>query len=468
LRDWKGKAAMKRCLLAEFCLGLGLVVSTVAFGSAQDPRTVAFPVGVYSAIEGADRFQPPAYFEFFLRDGIKRADAHAIFECAQTAAKNRENYKALFLMRVFTQIKPDLPAAWINRAALAQSLGLPDEAAASAVHANNPTISAPVPLGVVPGVGLSVRPTTLADWAAALALVGDSVSAKEGDRVLVAVRDDLSGLTLADPDKVRESDQELINDGLSPMGPYAIANPLTAEVIPANLFVLEHARPMSYSTVQKGKMFAAFLMSALSGYTQNTQGAAAAGQLAGDATEVASYYNGGSYDKGTYTSAAGKLTFTHDHPKSSGKSFAVGSPRAVLWASGPSTLASYLGRWTTDNNPPVASTPPGKPWDRGAKGSIRGVPDLYYPRLMSFCAENCTYPMSMLEVMLTPDDLGRLAPPLSQAVPYIESEREAYLNGTLTVESGNAGDDYVGFDRAGTVYRITTHPSQPAGWLVKP
>lgn len=432
-----------------------------------DLRIAPPPQGVYGAVDGSARFQNAEYYKLFMHDGIKSSDPKVLYGVMQDAATAGENYKALYLARIFTEMKPDLAAGWNNRAALANSLGLRDEAAACAIRVTDPTSKLPIPLSVLPGSGLKVKPVTFADWAAAMALVGDSLAAHNGERDVVAVRDDISGLNMADLERVRKNDADLVAAGLTPTGPYATVRPLQVEAVGANLFVLKNPDPMSYTTVKKMKMFGAFAMAMASGYTGDATGAQAAGQMMGDAMEVESNYKGGSYEKGTFDDGS-KMLMKKDKPKSSGKEYAVGNPVTILWASGPSLMPNFFGRWDTKKNPIVTVSKPGQAWDPNAKSKPIQPAHLYYPRLMSFCDGLCSKPVSAMEAILTPSDVAKLSPGLSASLIDLTPQRQSYAIGKLTIASGNAQDSYVGFDENGAVYKIQLTNSQPTGWLVEP
>jgi hypothetical protein len=456
------------CFVLLVALPVRSIFAAGKKGTSSDLRKAEYPVGVYGAIEGASRFQDADYSRLFLRDGLKQCDPKIIFGIVQEAVGAQENYKALFFARIFTEMKPDLAAGWNNRAALANSLGLKDEAAASALRMTDPASITPVPLSMLPGVGLKVRPKSLADWAAAMTLVGDSLAAIGGEHFAVAVRDDISGLKVSDPEEVRNTDASLIQAGLSPTGPYALANPMQAAAVPPNLFVLKNPDPINYVTVKKFEMFGAIAMAMASGYTSNATGSEAAGQMMGDAMEVQSNYKGGSYEKGVYGDDGPMLHLTKDHPKSAGKEYAVGNPVTILWASGPSFFSSYHGRWDSKNKPWVSSTPAGQIWDSKAKWSYRRLSDLYFPKLMSFCNGACSVPVTAMEAMLTSDNVEKIAPSLTGKLVDLTEQRRSYESDKLTLGSGNAGDTYVGFDESGTVYKIQIRVSQPSGWLVEP
>jgi hypothetical protein len=396
-----------------------------------------------------------------------------LFGLIQNAIANKENYKALYLARIFNEIKPDLAAGWTNRAAIANSLGLKAEAEAAALRATDITRQTPVPLSVLPGSGLKVRPASLADWAASLALVGDSLSAQNGERSAVAVRDDISGVAVADPNEVREADSRQIAAGLTATGPWATAKPLQADLVDANLFVLKEPVAMGYGTVKKGMMFLGAVLAAESamagsmGVAGSGDLAQTSGQVMGNAFEVESNFHGGSYKKGVYDDN-GKISLAKDKPKSAGKEYAVGNPLILLWASGPSLLPSYYGRWETRHSPTFQVAKADAPWNGKGDTKSENPPNLTYPRLQSLCAATCSKPVSLIEAILTPDEVSKLAPTLNAAPVDLDAQRQAYPDGKLTLAEGNANNAWVGFDDGGWVYSIRVSHSQPTGMLVEP
>src|SRR5688572_3823910 len=182
----------------SYALGITMVLMP-AFTSAEDPKKPAGNAGVFSesffkAFPEYDRFRDAAYARLFAGDGLRSSDPQTIFQRMMAAAKQGETHKALYLARLFTAAKPDLAAGWTNRAQLADSLGFDAEAAASRANASDGA-NRPIPPTALPGA-MKTRPASLADWAAALALVADDVAVKEGPHALVAVRDDLSGVEI--------------------------------------------------------------------------------------------------------------------------------------------------------------------------------------------------------------------------------------------------------------------------------
>src|SRR5689334_7546468 len=91
------------------------------------PTPIRWPRDVIRIVPGADRFENPDYFRFFAADGLRAASPETIFTVMASATERREYYKALYLARILTATRPDLPAAWTNRSKLAAQLGLDDE-----------------------------------------------------------------------------------------------------------------------------------------------------------------------------------------------------------------------------------------------------------------------------------------------------------------------------------------------------
>ena len=143
----------------------------------KQQQATGFGTAYTRVVKGAERFGDANYFKLMASDGIRTVDPKALYVRLQAAVAANERYKALYLARIFTDLKPDAPAAWNNRARLASALGLTEEAAACEQNATNPSQRVNVPLAdILPGTGLGTIPTTLSDWAAATALLSDGIA----------------------------------------------------------------------------------------------------------------------------------------------------------------------------------------------------------------------------------------------------------------------------------------------------
>jgi hypothetical protein len=384
-----------------------------------------FPEPVLQQIYG-DRFRNPEYFSLFLLDGIRTADPKSVYNRQKAAVEANETYKAMFFARIFTDLKPELSAAWSNRGALAATLGLKDEAAACQANAEHPTQRMAVPKSILPHYGVSVRPSSLSDWAAALQLMSDGLQAREGDHTLLAVRDDVSGINVASPAEVEAANKTSAEVELPRVGPWATAKPVGLEHVLPNAFSLRSAEPMSHKTVNKGGMFAAMLMGGLAGLSKDPAASAqvsqAAGELAGRATQVSSEYQGGAYTFATYDD--GKESVANLAPKPTGETQTVGSPFPILWAAGQTGSASYLAQLAQKDKSWVQVWAPAGP--KEVKAKAMKLPDkLYMPKLMTLCTgyETCTPPLSLNELLFTKEDVAALAPSLIGEVMRLDEAR---------------------------------------------
>jgi hypothetical protein len=407
-----------------------------------------------------------------LGGGLKSTSSKVIFERMSTAANSKENYKALYFARIFTQLEPQMAAGWANRAALANALNLKEEAKACAAKAADPNSSVQVPLDSLPGQ-ISVQPTSLADWAAAMALLADGTATKTGRNSIVAVRDDISGIQVPTAEEVKENDEELVELGLPPDGPWSAPAPIRLNQVGPNSFVLDKPEAMHYKTVKKGTMFGAMVMAGLAGYAGASNPVASAmdselaGKMASDATNVANHYTGGTYTKVVYGGDPIQATSSVDHPISAGKSHAVGIPVPIFWASGRSDQATYLGHWSAGTKPLVIEHNAGKAEDPKHRTKTQNVPDLEFPRLGVLCAKTCSAPVSAFELMLTREDLVAISPSsIGQTQVDLDVYREAYTQNKLTLIPSNFRERwYLGFDSKGNAYEVN---ATPAGWLVSP
>ena len=450
---------IRRLVLATI---LSAVVAPVLVLHGETRKSVAaapaagFPEVFMKASPELQRFANAAYVNALAADGLLNSDPKALFSRIAVATQSGEGYKALYLARLFTQLQPQNQVGWMNRARLAASLGFDVEAAAAKAIGESGT-SRPLTGTVLPGL-LKVRPSTLADWAAALALMADDTFVREGRPVIVAVRDDLSGVTVATAEQIEREAR----------GPWATANAVQVDDVLTNAFVLSEARPMDRKSM-KGGMFALGAMAlAGSAYSSSIGAADSATALAGvygdamaSASQVPSDFKGGSFMARTYETGAPRDTKIT--PKTSGKHEAVGTPLPLLWASGPSLVPTTVATWRNgDSNKSEAIRIDSRTKKQEWKN--HQIPTLSYPKLQQICGQGdaCSPRLLLLEVMLTADDLRALAPGTESLLPDIAAWASRYAS-HQPLSVVKAGEQFAGYHESGVVY-ITRH--RPTEWLV--
>jgi len=420
------------------------------------PTTAGLPEHILKTSPELQRFGKSAYFKVLASDGIRSSDPRALFERITAATRSGEAYKALYLARIFTELQPENRAGWTNRATLAASLGFDAEAAAAKAIGES-GIPRSLAGAVLPGL-LKVRPTTLSDWAAALALMADDTTAREGRGVLVAVRDDLSGVTVAAAEEVQREAR----------GPWATANPVQMEDVLTNAFVLSQARPMDRKSIKGGMFALGALALAGSAYSSSIGAADSATTLAGlygsamaGAYEVPSDFKGGEFVARTYLT--GSPRDTKISPKTSGKHEAVSTPLPLLWGSGPSLVPAIAATWSNGDSDKSNAIKIDAKTKKQEWKKYR-IPALTYPKLQRMCDQHngCSPQLTLLEVMLTTEDLRAIAPGTESLLPDLSAWRSRYsTRQPLTV--AKAGDRFVGYDDAGVVYITEQRPTE---WLV--
>ena len=425
---------------------------------AAAPAPATFPATFLKTSSDLQRFADPSYFKVLAADGLRTADPKALFQRIAAASKAGESYKALYLSRIFTDVQPDNATGWTNRARLAASLGFNAEAAAAQANADaGAGAGRPVAGSALPGA-FKVRPTTLADWAAALALTADDVTAREGRTVVVSVKDDLSGVKVP-------SNEEIQRQG---RGPWATAQPVQVEDVLPNLFAMpQAAAPMDHKSMKGGLFALGALAMAASAYSSSlgahdaaTQYSELYGNAMGKAFEVPSEFKGGAFTATTYVNGTARTTKLA--PKTSGKREAIGTPVPLLWASGQSLNATVQAIWRngdTDKTEAIKIDAKTKKeqWKKYA------VPSLFYPRMQKFCSQGqCSSNLTLHEVMLSREDLLALAPGTESALPSVAAWTSRY-SARQPMSVVAAGDSFTGFDAAGVVY-VTRH--RPTEWLI--
>jgi hypothetical protein len=475
--------AMKNLSKTSVVIFLLFAFSVTAFAKKKEhkevavhPPSTAFPAAYTKVVPGMQRFENLDYFKLMAAEGLTKVDAKALYSRLQAAVSANEGYKALYLARVLTQIEPSNAAMWTNRAQLAMAIGVSDEAAACLLNAKNPAQAVKVPLtGVLPGQGLGMKPSTLADWAGATAMISDGVAEKEGKQALVAFKDSVSGIHEATEAEVKERDNEARESGLTPPGPWATPEPVQLKHVLGNVFAERAADPMHFKSISKGGMFGAMLMAGLSGANMNInpgmaqQGMVMAQQMAGRASEVPSHYRGGSYTRVTF--ADGKELDTADHPQTAGLDETVANPVPFLWASGGSMEPAISAVWQTNQKLKVQRITTENVDDINNAKEFNPPGQLQFPKLMSLCVGNdrksrqfCTDPMTLMELLLTPEDIAAVAPSLSASVQDVDMYRKTYGSLYLTLRPGNGGGSQMwAADGEGAVYRLKTSPT---AWVV--
>lgn len=423
--------------------------------SATAVAPATFPATFLKTSPDLQRFADPAYFKMLAADGLRTADPKALYQRMAAASRAGETYKALYLSRIFTDLQPDNATGWANRARLAKSLGFDAEAAGAQANADAGA-GRPVAGGGLPGA-FKVRPTTLADWAAALALAADDVTTREQRAVVVSVKDDLSGHNVP-------SNEEIQRQG---RGPWLTARPVQVEDVLPNFFSMPQATPMDGKSM-KGGMFAlgALAMAAsaysssIGAYDAATQYSELYGNAMGKAFEVPSEFKGGTFTATTYINGA--VRNTKLVPKTSGKREAIGTPLPLLWASGPSLNSTVPATWRNgDTNKSLTMKIDSK--TRKQEWKKHAVPTLFYPRVHRLCGQSqCSPNLTLQEAMLSREDLQALAPGTESALPDLAAWMARYTS-RQSMSVVAAGDTFTGFDAAGVVYVTRQRPTE---WLI--
>jgi hypothetical protein len=430
-------------------------VVALASITTADP---AFPQCLVTKLASGSRFAEAPYFALMAASGLRALPPKTISNRMKAAGENGENYKALFFARLLTDAVPDNRAVWANRAALAGALGLAAEAAACGEKSQTPDAPVPVPSELLPG-RVAARPSTLADWAAALAMMADGVAQREGGG-LVAIKDDVSGIEPVIPSSEEGK-------------PSARALPIRVEDVAPNLFVLREPKAMFTKSVNKGQMalmlFSAATM-AYGSYHGVTSGMEGVSQLYGNsaaqAFSVPSKYKDGSYSTRTF-GADGKPVDAKVKPRTAGEADAVDLPFPVLWASGGALRPAFRGRLATGHGKNASTSI----WDEAAKKSRTVTPpDLDFPRVASLCLGRCTPPVTLQELILEAEDLrvmfGDEAAAVAAKTPDLSEAREAYAR--RDPELKIAGPDQQQLSRltgyaAGSCYDIEMMPN---AWVI--
>ncbi len=460
-----------------------IVVSVGAFGAGkkvakpENTFVQTFPDTYLNGLDNGKRFKDPAYFKLMASDGLRGSDPKGLFQRITAAVEAGQNYKALYLARLFTQLKPDVQQGWVNRSSIAATLGYREEAALAQANAESSPNARPVPPSVLPGT-IRVRPKDLSDWGAALALLSDDLTAKEGAQALISIRDDVTGIQVSTPEEVAKEAQESASDGLPPTGPWARPKPLLLSDIAPNMFSMRGGEPMRESSTNGGSLAGALLMSGLAGMQKETasatQAAAAAGAMMEKANSVPSIYKSGRYLGVTYV--AGDPKTTTYLPKPSGKYDAIGNPLPIIWASGGSMSSAVFAQVVSSGKVRGTRIGPedaGKTQDKNLKKKQRlntgTLPPLYYPRLAAFQYPQSdgktitTWPFTLLELMLDQNDLDALLPNSQVKGLTWYEENQEYSRGRLVFINGNYKFGMAGYDSKGATYIVRC---KETSWLM--
>jgi hypothetical protein len=422
--------------------------------AAAETAAVTVPANALSLVPGSERLADESYARLVAGEALRQVDPKILYQRMTTASQNGENYKALYFARILTARMTDNAAAWTNRAQLAESLGLTAEAQASRKNAENPAAPTQVSGEVLPGMGRMVAPSTLADWAAAMSLMADDLSAKVTPGTVVSVKDNLFGTDVVEgPSGAETKDRPLLVHGIVP-----------------NTFAMTHAEPMNTKHVNVGALMAGIFagMSGLAGsYYGDANLAARGSELYGKAmahaVEVDSTLEGGRYKAHVFP--GGDPSVTPQQPKPSGKFSAVDWPVPVLFASGKATSPFFEGRWekrgkSTDKKVSRKGGP--------AKAGSFKAQDLSFLRLAAFrneFNELVSAPVTAFEVMLSVADMDALGGPSAAARrPNLEPAEKAYSqSGRLVLDPFYTGRGVVGIAKDGSAYSVELGPRS---WVV--
>jgi hypothetical protein len=80
--------------------------------AVSQPPANGFAPAYTKVVKGAERFENANYFTLMAADGIHNVDPKVLYERLQAAVAANERYKALYMARIFTDVRPDDAAAW--------------------------------------------------------------------------------------------------------------------------------------------------------------------------------------------------------------------------------------------------------------------------------------------------------------------------------------------------------------------
>ncbi len=316
-------------------------------------------------------------------DTLFEAKQDSLFAAMQRAAAGGELYKALLYSRVLTGRSDATPEAWEARARIAGALDFPYEAERARAHASaqgagNRTKPVEEPL---PSARLASKaPASLADWAASLEIIAGSDSAWGRPRAVVAIRDDVSGISAE-----------------------GVGEPVQADHVLPNIFVLTDGstfREKGPSGMGIALVALGALSAGLGGYSGSMaaveQGQIVAGAGAGELSATKTVLTGGSFKRGLWKDE--RFETRSDKGKPSGERLAVGYPLVMPTASGQ----------------PFSETVPMRLIENGTKTAKMRVGSDPKPTDVSSVLVTRLLPSgaSSLEAIVTADELSDLVPTL--------------------------------------------------------
>lgn len=461
------------------------------------------------------RFAEGAYSRLMLGDGLRSAPSEALFARSKAAHEAGELYKAFYLARLLNQAAPDLTGAWSNTAALAEALGLPQRDVEAYRARAEGKHDLPIPSGLLPGAKLTVRPSSLGDWAAAMSLLADGTASVEGPEALVALVDTVSGI----------QPQSYVSPLHGQVEHFALPAPIRLEHVLPNVFALRDAKAMSKKGMGFGGWMSLVAGAALSYAAvsnapyMDPASLAQTNRLAASALSNAFAVNS-DWQKGLYITrnySEGQAREVKLEPKTAGKYNAVNLPVPVLIASGGSLRPSvrarlgdkggspakeYAIRYALDDRPEKyikRSMFKGKELIDDKRWKEYLIPDLAYPRLaalyfsktteqkggLALAAFDASRPhttATALEMFLLAEDIEALVPDAAarsavlQKLPELTPFREAYRSADAQLSFGyhnafaqRAGwppvMSLLGFEPTGTCYAVTGD-IEPGAWLI--
>jgi hypothetical protein len=473
-------------LISSFAIG-----APAAVGGAEP--AAAFPACYTRSAVGAGRFEDQRYYGLMAADGLRSSPPQALFARSTAAAKSGELYKALFFARLLTKAAPDRPAVWTNAAAIADQLSLSKEAAGYRAHAIGAAAGSLVS-ELLPGAPIPRRPKTLSDWAAAVSLMSDNLAAIDGPQALASLKDAVSGM------QVNHGPSQISGRGVVQ---WAEPVPIRLDDVLPNVFALRDARAMAQRGVGWGNILLATYATASAAAgaafagtnpyynpAANANLSAASGEAVAQAFAQTGRWKDGSYTIRRYTdghAAEQRLT-----PRPAGEFEAIDLPVPVLLASGDALSGTQIVRMTDKSGGPARMLARRISSDgAAAKPKASTVAAMSYPRLATLrqrvqASENVQRygsvygdtAVTVLELLLSPEDIAALAPGASAAItsslPALGAAASAYERGDETlvfnVQNGLLRDsndgvegNLIGWDARGVCYAVSV---TPGAWAV--
>lgn len=400
------------------------------FGAKEKAVETGFPQSFIRLLpKDGVRFNDDKYFRFYCSNGLATVDPEALFRRVSDAAKSGNAYKALFLARLFTRVRPDLDAGWNNRKQIAASLQLGAEVSAAEKRAGAG--------GVFLSGAPKAVPRSLADYAAALALAADDLAALFPKGALAAVVDSVSGI------------ESTFHDSLEPK------QQLLSDLLP-NLLAVTGGKPAKFRVSNPGDSFMATLSSVAAGVSAgvgDTAGAEAnarkSGEYSARAGAVPSHY----VDASFLAARIGGVQSQTFYPKSGGEMNLLDTPCPILVASGGSlsafTTARFANREGNFKRFRVSRT-------AGTQGELvkhpPGTP-LRFPRLMTLWVSGQELQLvSLLEAILDQNDAKQFGAPVP--IPNLSGCDQAYTKNQLLFAFSNTRGGITGLDSKDVAYQF--------------